>query len=410
MRNNLLGSLACVLLVGACVTPRGPATPDDLPAGLVEDARCANGNFAVDTSFDAGALQSCEIGENGTIAIMLAPEDEPPINCSPWYAFRVTPAEPARVTISLSYTACGHRYWPKVSYDGTSWHPLDQTQVEIIAVGESKSARIALASDGRPFFIAAQEIIVPSTYDAWLDQLEPHPDVERAVLGKSAEGREIPQLKIGRSSNGVSETVVLVGRQHPPEVTGALAMFPFVEAILADDELARAYRARFTTIVVPVLNPDGVVRGHWRHATGGLDLNRDWGMFTQTETKLMADLLAGIEADPARKLMLFLDFHSTQNDVVYTLSKDLETDPTGYTDAWLADYQSRLPDYEVVERPGYSAGRGVAKNWVYEEYGVPTATFELGDETDRGLVRRLGTEAARAMMQTLLETPSERRP
>ena len=61
----------------------------------------------------------------------------------------------------------------------------------------------------------------------------------------------------------------------------------------------------------------------------------------------------------------------------------------------------------MVEEPGYSAGRGVSKNWVYDQYGVPTATFELGDETDRALIKRVSAEAARAMMATLLETPPE---
>lgn len=405
MRGLLLGSMVAALLLGSCAAPRDGIETAAIPASLAAKARCASSDIAVDTDFAAGALQSCVIGEDGAIDITLAPEDEPPINCSPWYAFRVTPAAPVEVDVSLSYTACGHRYWPKISHDGVVWTYLEPDQVVVAEVGESRMARLTLDSDGHPFFIAAQEIVVSSTYDAWLDSVVTHPDVQRSLLGKSAEGREIPMLNIGNASALARETVVLVGRQHPPEVTGALAMFPFVEALLADDELARAYRARFQTVVVPLLNPDGVERGYWRHATGGVDLNRDWGRFTQPETRLMGDLIAGIHADPSRKFMLFLDFHSTQNDVVYTLSKDLETDPVGFTDAWLAEYQAMLPGYEVAERPGYSAGRGVAKNWIYEEYGVPTATFELGDETDRALIRRLGTAAARAMMKTLLETP-----
>jgi hypothetical protein len=31
-------------------------------------------------------------------------------------------------------------------------------------------------------------------------------------------------------------------------------------------------------------NPDGVDKGHWRLNDGGVDLNRDWGPFTQPET------------------------------------------------------------------------------------------------------------------------------
>ncbi|GAA5059157.1 M14-type cytosolic carboxypeptidase [Erythrobacter westpacificensis] len=407
MRTLFLASLAGSLLLASCATPHDATSVASLPASALKSARCASNLLAVDTDFPAGALASCTVSDGTNIAITIAPEDEPPINPSPWYAFRVTPAAPTEMKLSLSYTEHGHRYWPKISYDGVTWTYLDQGQVKVSELAGSKMARIALESDGRPFFISAQEIVVPATYDKWLGKLERHADASRSVLGQSAEGRDIPLLTIADPFSQQRESIVLVGRQHPPEVSGALAMFPFVEELLADNDLARRFRARFQTVVVPMLNPDGVVRGHWRHATGGVDLNRDWGKFCQPETRLMGDMIAAIEADPARNLTFFLDFHSTQKDVVYTLSKDIETDPPGFTDAWLADYQARVPNYEVVEEPGYSAGRGVSKNWIYDEYGVPTATFELGDETDRELVKTLGTAAARAMMKTLLETESE---
>lgn len=407
MHRLILGPFVGSLLLASCATPQQAPSVASLPASVIEDARCASSLLAVDTSFPAGALANCTVDDAANIAITIAPEDEPPINPSPWYAFRVTPAAPTAIKLSISYTEHGHRYWPKISHDGVTWSYLEQGQVRVGEYAGRKMARIVLESDGRPFFISAQEIVVPSTYDAWLGQLEKHADARRSVLGQSAEGRDIPLLRIADPGSQQRETIVLVGRQHPPEVTGALAMFPFVEELLADNDLARRFRARFETVVVPMLNPDGVVRGHWRHATGGVDLNRDWGKFTQPETRLMGDLIAAIDADPARKFTFFLDFHSTQNDVVYTLSKDIETDPAGFTDAWLADYQARVPGYEVVEEPGYSAGRGVSKNWIYDAYGIPTATFELGDETDRELIRKLGTAAAQAMMKSLLETPGE---
>lgn len=413
MSRIFLGILAGACLLGGCATPvpvdevAGPSVTPPAVSASASAARCASANLSVDTNFPAGALASCSIDEDNRITVVIEPEDAPPINCSAWYALRVASEGVQEVELDLTYSECGHRYWPKYSHDGVTWNYFKQSDVRVTGFSGRDRARVSFTTDGRPLFIAAQEIIVPATYDAWLDGLAAHADTTRFLLGKSAEGREIPGLTIAGHAGGQRETVVLVGRQHPPEVTGALAMFPFVETLLGDSELARAYRARFDTVVVPMLNPDGVVRGHWRHGTGGKDLNRDWGIFSQPETRLMGDLLAKIDADPTRKFSLFLDFHSTQEDVVYTLEKGLPTDPAGFTDAWLADYQSRVPGYEVREEPGYSAGRGVSKNWVYDAYGVPTATFELGDETDRQLIRKVSVAAAEAMMKTLLETPSE---
>ncbi len=37
-------------------------------------------------------------------------------------------------------------------------------------------------------------------------------------------------------------------------------------------------------LILPLLNPDGMALGHWRHNLGSVDLNRDWGIFGQPET------------------------------------------------------------------------------------------------------------------------------
>jgi len=131
-----------------------------------------------------------------------------------------------------------------------------------------------------PLLIAAQELILPARYREWERRIARHRDVRLARLGESAEGRVLNRLEIGRARKGV---LVLLGRQHPPETTGALALFAFTERLLEDDSLARAFRKRFVTHLFPLLNPDGVVRGHWRNNTRGTDLNRDWEGFVQPE-------------------------------------------------------------------------------------------------------------------------------
>lgn len=369
-----------------------------------DNARCAGGGVALDTDFPAGALESCTVDDRGNVTITIAPEDAPPINCSPWYAFRLHTAQPRTVKVKLTYTACGHRYWPKTSSDGGRWDYLPQNAVEVSEFAGRDQAELTVTTGAEPLFVAAQEIIVPSTYDAWLDGLEGHPDAARSLLGKSAQGRDIEMIRIGNPQ--AREQVLLVGRQHPPEVTGALAMFPFVEELLSDSDLARRFRARFQVTAVPLLNPDGVVLGHWRHNTGGVDLNRDWGPFTQPETQLMKGLMDAVVADPGQQLVVMIDFHSTQRDVFYTIPDDLPTRPELFTKKWLDRYQDLMPGYEVERDARHDAGRPVSKAYVYDTFGIPGITFELGDETDRELIKRIGKQAAIAMMETLLASPS----
>ena len=401
MKRWLGGVVGGAALLTGCAASTSTSLGDAslLPA----NARCSDGMVALDTSFPAGAFTKCAFTDSGDVSITLSPEDEPPINCSAWYAFRVNSRVEKTVQIDLSYTACGHRYWPKTSRDGKNWLPLDPDQVDVIEYSGRKMARIDLELDRKPLFVSAQEIIVPATYDGWLDGLERAHRVSRSLLGKSAEGRDIEVIQFGKVDAG--EQVVLVGRQHPPEVTGAQAMFAFVETLLSDDPLAKRFRARFEVTAVPLLNPDGVTRGYWRHNTGSTDLNRDWGPFKQPETQLMRRVLEDIDSSSNQKLRLFVDFHSTQRDVFYTIPDRLPSDPAHYLKIWLDRYQGRMGDgYTVNIQPSKNLDQANSKNYVYKTYGVPAVTFELGDETNRDLIRKIGRESAIAMMETLLET------
>ena len=379
------------------------AEPSSIPPKAV--VKCETAVVVLDTGFPAGNIKACETSGKKRLNITIAPEDPGKINCSAWYAFRLTPQKKARVTITLNYERCGHRYWPKVSSDGKVWNYLPAKHVKISEdKNGNKQARIKIKLGKQPLFVSAQEIFLPRTYAAWIEHQAKSPDATAYLLGKSAEGRDISMLSIKAAGAVSKEQVVLIGRQHPPEVTGALAMLPFVEALLSDDPLAKRYRARFETIVVPMLNPDGVVRGHWRHNTGSTDLNRDWGPFAQPETKLMDALLKEIANDPDRKLRFFSDFHSTQKDVFYSIPDEHPTNPTLFTKKWLARLQERMPDYNVNRDQNHNATSTVSKAYVYETYGVPAVTFEIGDETDRKLIARIGRQSALAMMETLLAT------
>ncbi|WP_417622943.1 M14-type cytosolic carboxypeptidase [Parasphingorhabdus sp.] len=390
--------LVTIIALGGC------AKTVEIAPALHGPFRCENANVALDTDFAAGNIESCQAVEDSGLAIAIAPEDAPPINCSAWYAFRLTPRKAGRQTVDLQYQHCGHRYWPKISSDGENWTRVPDDAVEIGEVDGVRQARIILDLGKEPVFVAGQEIISTADYTRWIDELSQSPLVDARLLGQSAEGRDIPALTIAAPKSTAREKIVLIGRQHPPEVTGALVMMPFVETLLAGDPLAQRFRARFTTIVVPVLNPDGVDRGYWRHNIGSTDLNRDWGPFAQPETRLMDNLLSGIAAAPDEQLRLFVDFHSTQYDIFYTIPDDFPTSPPLFLKKWLDRLQQRMPDYPVNRDANHNLLQDNSKNYVHKTYGVPTMTFEVGDETDRQFIIKLAREAARTMMETLLAT------
>jgi predicted deacylase len=440
-----------VFVASACSTTRDiePITTASAAMGPTPPSRpaiaCSDGASTVDSDFEGAAMAGCQVIGPGHYRLLIRQEDHKVTNCSAWYAFRVQAAEPAEVVVDLDYKRCGHRYLPKIwvadatsvqcEFDdveleqdtriarlvsrqrtsciagssdtppaGAAWQKVAAQSFVVTGTGEGEiaQARLAIKAMPVPQIISSQELFLPTDYDAWLSSLEANSDVTRRTLGRSLEGRAIEMISFGGGGNSPREQLVVIGRQHPPEVTGAFALTAFTERLLEDDPLAQGFRARFETTIVPMLNPDGVARGQWRHSRGERDLNRDWGPFTQPETRLMRDKLEAIEIDPTRELRFFIDFHSTGYDVLYTLDKELVTNPAGFTDAWVTDYQARLPGYEVAEQPGHNPDSPVSKAWVYERFGVPTMTYEVGDETDRDLIRKIGRAAAEATMETML--------
>ncbi|UTW53979.1 M14 family metallopeptidase [Kordiimonas sp. SCSIO 12610] len=371
-------------------------------AVAVEENVCASSNVTLSADFPLGAMASCEVKANNAFTVFISPEDKP-INPSPWYAFRVSEHD-AKVTVKIHYTHSKHRYWPKISFDAQNWSRLDEKYFTKL---EDNLVEIALPANDRPVFIAAQELVSNGSYEVWGDALALKPGITKSWIGNSVEGRDIFKLESLQSkvTSKNQPYVFLVGRQHPPEVTGALAMKPFIETILADTELATKFRDTFNLIMVPNLNPDGVNDGHWRHNKRGKDLNRDWGPFEHVETQLMkSELDAFNDADnqTGKSLWFFLDFHSTARNLLYTqLDKD-ELFMKGFTHNWLTSTEKRAKKYTFTREGRENSDLPTSKNYVYTRFGIPAITYEVGDETDRGAIVEGAVIFAEEMMKELL--------
>jgi len=387
----MVSLIICVGLLNACA--------HQVPSGLNYSSPCETSLASLDTDFSGGGMHGCKALDEKTFLIYITPEDEPPINPSPWYAFRLKPKQPSDIRVRLKYAEYDHRYQPKLSTDLKSWRRLNP---EEIVRQKKTNAEIKLQLNDDPVFVSAQELLTKEHYEAWLNKISTATRAPLSVIGKSLSGRDIKML-YSPATDKTNKTILLVGRQHPPEVTGALAMRSFVATLMLNEPIANEFRRNFNIVAIPLMNPDGVELGHWRHNTGGMDLNRDWGPFTQPETQAIKSLLDELVENQKHELVLFLDFHSTSRNVFYTQTKEDESTSYDFTGNWLKNAGERLAEYKFERAERHNTDLATSKNYMYSRFNIPAITYELGDETDRNQIHISGKVFAQEMMKLLLE-------
>jgi predicted deacylase len=134
---------------------------------------------------------------------------------------------------------------------------------------------------------------------------------------------------------------------------------------------------------------------------GGVDVNRDWGPFTQPESRSVIRWVEQQEA-AGGKLRLMLDFHSTFEDLFYT--QPVSDDPVDFASLWLGASAARLPDFPFKHEANPVSEQANSKNYFHSSRGIPAVTYESGDETDREQLEKSAVVFAEEMMRVMLES------
>lgn len=359
-------------------------------------------------TFDGARLNGVAHDSLNHFTLWITAENTP-INSSPWYGFKVWSEGQKEVTLRLTYQNIRSRYYPKISEDGLHFKVLDSTKFKAINSGQGQfginsvpeSIEMVLTIDRKPRWVCAQELHTSTRVKKWGDSLAKKSFVSTYSIGKSRENRDMNLIEIGNKDN--KRAIMIISRQHPPEVTGFLAMKSFIETICDNSEQAQKFRSEFTVFCVPLMNPDGVDNGHWRHNMGGIDLNRDWAEFNQPETRAVRDFLLQKKQN-GYKFDFGADFHSTWDDIYYPLDTTV-TGPKGkIVFDWIQSISNRLPSKKTnVDASKRLKPTMVSRNHFYDAHDMPAIVFELGDNTPRDFLKEKGKVAAEELMRLLME-------
>ena len=387
-----------------------PTTSKKIDTGGQSQFLFNNNGLKFGSDFLTGRLNKVSQVNDSSFTALISAENYP-VNSSPWYAFYIVGNKNQNLSVALTYEQSGHRYHPKISNDRKNWVLLDSSKIEFVKPGKDKfgpgsmPASVILSlhiEKGDTLWVAAQEIVSSQNVYEWINDLPKNKKINQGIAGKSVYGKTIPYFTIGKVKKN-KPSVVIISRQHPPEVTGYFAMQKFVERLISSEKLSKKYRKRFVTYVVPLMNPDGVDQGHWRHNAGGIDLNRDWLQQNQPELKQVNQFIDSSISLNNSKILFFIDFHSTWDDIFYTNSVTHTSNLPGLLDGTLDIMEKELHIGKLNIRPSEKNESFVSKGYFYNTYKAESVTYEVGDNTSREIINKKGQSAADGFLKTLFK-------
>lgn len=183
-------------------------------------------------------------------------------------------------------------------------------------------------------------------------------------------------------------TVVMMAGVHAWEAWGRQVFHGFLGSLVSDDPAARSLREKAEVFCYPMVNPDGITRGHMKNTTVDVNPNRVWNTGTPSE----GTPSEVPEVDVFRRTIVdetdgeaayFVDFHSHAGWFDHCMWYANGDDPevAALVEATHAA-DDEAPGGAIVGTDMVSNGteggpvRKTSTRWARETLGATTATFE----------------------------------
>ena len=348
--------------------------------------------------FDGARLNGFEKVSDSVFQAVIKAENYP-VNESPWYSFRISSSKARTIYLKLKYINANHRYIPKISRDGVKWTAIDTSLVKKDTADNSALFKLDIFPSS--IYVSAQEIINNADTENWINSLKISKlTSEFTSVGSTPLGKDISFFRIGKGQSKGKRVVILTGRLHPPEISGFKALQAFVEKALQANIYSTDFFSKYDIWVFPCLNPDGVDLGNWRHNFNGVDLNRDWAYYRQPETDIVTEYIVDRAKRNKNRIMLSIDFHSTTEDIYYVFDDKFNSRLKNFTKEWTDEIDKGVFPFKTLFSPE-PMGKPYSKTWFYKQFRAESITYEVGDETDRAIIRKKAETGAVSMMKLL---------
>ena len=105
------------------------------------------------------------------------------------------------------------------------------------------------------------------------------------------------------------------------------------------------------------------------------------------------------------KFYFAVDFHSTWEDIYYTINPELEGNMPGLVPKMITEMGKEFTDYEPNIRPSTDKIKTspTSSSFFFFEMGAESLTYEFGDNTPRKRLREKGAISAMKLMELMLD-------
>ena len=258
----------------------GSGVPSDVPESQATPAAPRTGLEFIDTGFENASPVWYETAPDGATRVYLMYDHErnSPNRAAGHFHFRLH-AKPGSV-LTLEFKNLDNVYNGRpgsvadelkaavVSSDGREWRPVPLERLP------GDRVRLTVTMPGPELYVARVEPYRLSDLEKWLASIRPNPKVRITPIGKTAEGRPLEVVRVGRPE--APYRVFLRARAHAWEPGGNWIIEGLVNRLLKDDTEANKDLTMYCVYVMPMANKDGVARGRTRFNSRGKDLNREW--------------------------------------------------------------------------------------------------------------------------------------
>ena len=367
-------------------------------SNMQNNQKCITEHIIIDFDFSGAGNSICEVISSDHVRVSVIPESKKSINPSPWYAFRKSNST-KKILVELSYGEYEHRYFPKIKKNNGDWEKIDEK--DILIKNNGKNVLINLYPSKESHYISSQELITEDWYEDWYAILIENNFLRSKIIGYSVQNRPIKAFFSNENIN--NPYIIILGRQHPPEVSSVFAIKGFINELIGNINLSNNFLSKYNIFFVPLMNPDGVENGFWRYNYNKKDLNRDWDNFLQPETYSVKNFLNNLKNK--NQPILYLDFHSTHKNIFYVSDAQLINSQPDFLLNWLEKSRSELSNisYNFSIKESYTKSNKVSKNFFHNKYNIPSMTYEVSDTEERSKIIKSSQILARKLMTILLD-------